>query len=106
MINSYNIDSFMTPFLRIMYDGITYTFNTMEQFQFGGTNLLQVMITIMILGVAIPILLSLVSNVGSGDVADNYEPRHDNRAIRNRYLANNMPLKRENWQDLRKRGIL
>lgn len=57
-----NIDSFMTPFLRMIYDGVTYTFTTMESITFGGTNFLQVMITIMILGVAIPILMALAKN--------------------------------------------
>lgn len=58
-----NIDNFMTPFLRMIYDGISNTYHTMELLQFGNTNLLQVMIIIMILGVALPILLSLSQNV-------------------------------------------
>lgn len=67
MIIARNIDSFMTPFLRMIYDGIQNTFNTMQTIEFGGTNFLEVMITIMILGVAIPILLALAKNTTKVD---------------------------------------
>lgn len=63
MILAYDIDNFMTPFLRMIYDGVTNTFHTMELIEFGGTNFLQVMITIMILGVALPIMMSLSKNI-------------------------------------------
>lgn len=57
-----NIDSFMGPFIQILWNGVKYTWDTMESIEFGGTNFLQVMVTIAILGIALPIFLSLVKN--------------------------------------------
>lgn len=57
-----NIDSFMNTFLSMLWTGITTVWNTMQNIEFGGTNYLAVMVTITILGVAIPILLSLAQN--------------------------------------------
>lgn len=57
-----NIDSFMNTFLQILWNGVKNTWDTMESIEFGGTNYLQVMVTIAILGIALPIFLSLVKN--------------------------------------------
>lgn len=64
----YDISNFMTWFIDCCISIFGSFFTTLESIQFLGTNLLQVSITIILLGTLLPVLLTIANSQGLGRV--------------------------------------
>ena len=75
-----DISNFMTWFINQVVSMFTNLFGILEDIEFLGTNLLQVLVTILIIGTILPILLTLgYSNGGIIRDAKSYNDRVRNR---------------------------
>jgi hypothetical protein len=64
MLILYDISIFMIKFLNEVVRIFKFTFDTLQSIEFMGTNLLQVLLTIYILGAILPVFLTIINNQG------------------------------------------
>ena len=81
-----DITNFMTWFLNQVVSIFTQVFNIMEDIEFMGTNLLQVCITIIIIGTIIPILITIGNSFTAERdiIAYNHDVKRRNKEQYNR----------------------
>lgn len=56
------MENFINQFLSMMLSGVGSAFNALDSFKFWGFSLLDYMISVCLLGVVIPIIVTLVKN--------------------------------------------
>lgn len=65
MIILHDISNFMTWFVSQVVNIFSFCYSTLASLEFGGTNLLNVLLTIFVLSTLIPILITIVENKGT-----------------------------------------
>lgn len=96
------------PIIEFIVNGVMSVFDAMQDFEFLGTNLLAFCITIMILGVLIPIIFT----IGRGFIIPNenrrakeeYLPQHSHWATQNRWMSRELAdsgMKRSWWNNIK-----
>lgn len=80
-----NITPFMTWWVNLVVNTFTRLFNILDSFEFAGTTLLEVIISIVIISAMLPILLTIANTI---TVQSNKAQARRDRKERRQYYAN------------------